>query len=118
MQLEQQLKRAERNEKLVARIVIAALVISVAAFIPTAAKLFGGADPYDDDATILSVGLGLVYIPAAITFWVGLASYFSRFRAGTQRAKEKLMFESIRELRQEVQELRRIVDPPGDQRQE
>lgn len=114
MELELQLKRAERNERSVYWIVVCALIVGVAAGILLASHAVGSPDPGDMDATLLSVTLGVTYWIAAIVFFVGLASYYSRFQVATKGLKERLIFESIREIRQEVFELRKLIEDPKD----
>ena len=111
MELELRIQHAERNEKLAGYVVIAALVIALPTMFASGARWFGSPDPTDNGATVLSVAVAVIWYLATITFWLGLASYFSRFRPAVQRAKENLMIESIRELRQEIQELHQMIMP-------
>jgi hypothetical protein len=106
VKLEQQLSRAEWKEKVARRVIVAALLI---AMFLSGSRTFGSPDPGDKGANALSVAVGVIHIVSAITFWVGLASYFSRFVPGVKRARELLLEESIRELRHEVDELRKLV---------
>ena len=114
MELELQLQRAERNEKLAERVAMIAFVVGVAAIVPTATKVFGEPDPFNKDWTFLAMMVGLLYGLGMITFWLSVAMYLGRFRPAVKRAKERLLFESIRELRQEVQEIRRLMDETSD----
>jgi hypothetical protein len=113
MQLELQLKRAEWKVRLTGRIVVAALLISLATMLICGSRVLGSPDPGDRDANVLSVTVGVIYAVSAIVFWLGLASYFSRFQPGVKRTRELLLEESIRELRQEVSELRKLLTGPS-----
>lgn len=117
MQLEQQLKRAERNEKRVYWVVVGAAVIAGCGFLLKASNTLGGFDPWDQDATALSVTVGVVLAMALIIFWYGLLAYYGRFRLVTKDVKEKLIFESIRELQREVGELRKLMETSKDRQQ-
>lgn len=111
MELELQLSRAEWKEKLAGRVVLIALPVALVAMFLAGSRTFGSPDPSDDSANVLSVSIGVIHFVAAVTFWLGLASYFSRFRPAVRQARDRLLEESIRELRQEVQELRRQLAP-------
>ena len=50
----------------------------------------GGFDPWDKDATPLSIVLGVIFVISSILFWLLLVSYYSRFRPTTRRAEENL----------------------------
>jgi hypothetical protein len=115
MQLEQQLVRAEWREMTARRVVITALGIAIAVIPLIATRAFGGIDPWDDDATAVSVSLGVLYWLAVTVFLVGLASYYSRFRPGVREARDRLRDDSIQQLRHELAELRRQLsgDNPG-----
>lgn len=117
MQLEQQLQRAERNEQIVYWVVVVAVVIAGAAFLWIAARNARGVDPWDRDATVLSVAVGVVYAAAAITVMFGLAAYYGRLRPATRELKEKLVLESIREIRQELRELKQQISSTQDRQQ-
>lgn len=109
MQLELQLNQAERRERIVGRVVVAALVLSVTGMFVSGSQILGSADPTDKSATLLSVAVGGLHLAATVIFWVGLASYFSRFRPQVKRMQDQLLAESIRELRRDVGELRNLV---------
>jgi hypothetical protein len=110
MQLEHQLIQAESHKRLAKQVVIGALFVAAAVFPILASHVFGGADPYDKDATVFSITAGGIYIVACAVFFIGIASYCSRFMPRVRRAREELREESIRELRREVAELRQLVE--------
>jgi Ni,Fe-hydrogenase I cytochrome b subunit len=109
MQLEQQLVRAERNIEITKWVVVVALLLSVAGMFVAGSRVFGPADPWEQNATILSVSIGALHIIAVIVFWLGLASYVSRFAPRARKLRENLQNESIRELHREVAELRQML---------
>lgn len=110
MQLEQRLAQAESRERLVRRVTITAMILATGLFPVVASGVLGGADPWDKDATVLSVGLAVAYIAACVVSALGIAAYYSRFSPRVRHTREKLAEESIRELRREVSELRRLVE--------
>ena len=110
MQLEQQLVRAERNVQITKWVVVTALLLSVAGMFLAGSQVFGSADPWEKNATLLSVSIGALHITAVIVFWVGLASYVSRFTPRARKLREDLQNESIQELRREVAELRQMLE--------
>jgi hypothetical protein len=72
-------------------------------------QVVGSFDPWDDDATIVSVTLGAIYCVAGVVFWIALASYFSRFRPRTREVKDNLRDARMLELEREITELRREI---------
>jgi hypothetical protein len=117
MQLVHQLIRAESRKRLAKRVVVGALLVAVAILPIVASRVFGGADPYDKDATVLSITLGGIYFVACSVFLIGMASYYSRFMPRARHAREELRDESISELRREVAELRQVVEDKLTSRQ-
>jgi len=112
MQLEQRLARAEIIERRAKWIVIAAFFIAMALSFVGGSRVLGSFDPTDSNANALSVTLGVIFWIANITWMIGVASYYSRFRPGTRRARERLMENTLQELQQEVRELRARLDEP------
>lgn len=109
MQLQEKLRTAERREKLVYWIVAAALCIAAVTCYLAGARVFGSPDPGDlerGEATWFSVLIGVVYAVSLATFWLGLASYYSRFRPATRKIADNLRDESINELHEEIRLLR------------
>jgi hypothetical protein len=109
MRLEQRLIQAESRERMVKQFIVGALMTAFLAFLIAASRVFGSPDPFDDDATILSTIVGVIYVVAWIVFFVGAASYFSRFAPRARLAREELLQASIQELRNEVRELRELI---------
>jgi hypothetical protein len=121
MQLEQQLLRAQRRERVLTWVVTGAFLTAVVTMFLAGSRTFGSPDPFDKNATIISVTLGVIYVLAQAVFFIGMASYLSRFLPRIRRLREELRDatiresrEEIRELREEVGELRRLM---GEQRQ-
>lgn len=111
MQLEQQLSRAEWRERVAGRVIGGALIIALIGMFLSGSHTFGSPDPTEKDANILSVTVGAIHTVATIIFWLGLAAYFSRFRPRIKRLQDQILEESIRELREEVKELKKLVIP-------
>lgn len=110
MQLENQLLRAESHEQLVKRVVIGAILLAAMLLPVVASRVFGSPDPYDKNATVLSVTAGTVYAVACMVVFIGIASYYSRFTPRVRQAREKLRDELICELQREVANLRLCVE--------
>jgi hypothetical protein len=109
MKLENSLNRAERNEKLVGWIAGACFAVAVALMFVGGSRVLGSFDPWDRDATIISVTFGVIYCVASVVFWFALASYFSRFRPRTREAKDCIRDARMLELEREIHELRREI---------
>ncbi len=109
MKLENALTTAERRERLAGRVAGAAVVVAVVLFFVGGTKVVGGFDPWDKDATILSVTLGAIYGAAMIAWPVALAIGFSRFRPRVREIKEQIRDTSILALQGEIAELRRQI---------
>ncbi len=110
MQLEFQLARAESHERITKRVVLGALGVVAVAFLILASRGFRGADPFDKDATAFSIAAGVAYAVGWIVFFIGLASYVSRFLPRVRRVREDLRDETIQELRRDIAELRRLLE--------
>jgi hypothetical protein len=113
--LEDALNRAERNEKLVGRIAVICFVVAVALMFVGGSRVLGSFDPWDNNATVLSVTLGVIYCAAGVTFWFAIASYFSRFRPRTREAKDTIRDARVLELEHEINELRRQIEGTSNQ---
>ena len=109
MQLELKLTQARFRELLTFRVVVAALLTALVLLPVCGMRLFGSSDPGDQTANWLSVSLGAIQIAATATFWIGLASYYSRFRPAVRQLSEDVRDETIRELRDEVRTLQQQV---------
>lgn len=116
MQLEQRLKRAESRERLTKWVVVGAFLVAAAVFPILASRLFGSPDPYDKSATLLSVAVGVIYVVAWSVFFIGIASYYSRFLPRVRKAREELREGTVDELRREVAELRRLLEAMAQSR--
>ncbi len=109
MQLELKLNQARSRELLTFRVVVAALLTALVLLPVCGMRLFGSPDPGDQNANWLSVSLSAIQILATVTFWIGLASYYSRFRPAVRQLSEDVRDETIRELRDEVRTLQQQV---------
>ena len=117
MKLENALTTAERREKLTGRVAGVSLVVAFILLFAGGTKFFGSFDPWDKDATILSVTLGAMYWITILTGSVGLASYYSRFRPKIKEIKDRIQDTrllaiqcEISELRKQISEIRRADD--------
>jgi hypothetical protein len=108
--LEVALRAAEWRENWAGRVVAVACVVSFALMFVGGSKWLGDFDPWSKDATALSVTAAVVYLLATLTFFLGLASYYSRFRPGVRDAKERLRDAAILDLQRQVRELREQVE--------
>lgn len=106
------LARAGRRQQWAGRVVVASLVISLALMFVGGSGVIGDFDPYAKGATPLSIAAGVVYVLATGTFFVSLASYYSRFRPGVRAAEERARDLAILDLRRQLAEIRaRQPDP-------
>ncbi|MGE0607809.1 MAG: hypothetical protein AB7O62_12015 [Pirellulales bacterium] len=109
MKLESALTTAERRTKLVGLIAVFAFAISLILMFVGGSRLVGAFDPWSKDATPLSVALGTIYVLAAVTWPLALATYFSRFRPRVRDIKDQIRDAHILALRGEISELRQQV---------
>lgn len=109
MKLEESLDRAERNERIAGRIVVTGIVVSFVLMFVGGNQVVGSFDPWDDTATVLSVTLGVAFCVASVVAWIGLASYYSRFRPQTRAVKDNLRDARILELEHQIQLLRNEI---------
>ena len=110
MQLEQKLDRARLWERRTFWVVVVSLVLAFGLLPVSASKLFGPADPTETGANWLSVLIGVIQVGATIVFWLGLASYYSRFRPAVQRVSDQLRDQTMLEVLSELRDLRREVE--------
>ena len=95
---------------LVGRIAVICFVVAFALMFVGGSRILGSFDPWDSNATVLSVTLGVIYCAASVVFWVALASYFSRFRPRTREAKDTIRDARVLELEHEIKELRKQIE--------
>lgn len=110
MQLEQALTRTERREKLTLRVAFITGPLAFVLLIIGGSGVVGGFDPWDKDATPLSITLAVVYAVCAALFPLSIASYYSRYRPRIRDLQERLRDASIQSLRGEIAELRKQVE--------
>ncbi|MFO0821418.1 MAG: hypothetical protein U1A77_25975 [Pirellulales bacterium] len=84
------LDAARRSERIAYWICAVTGPISMVLMFVGGSRVVGSFDPWDKDATPWSMGLGVIYVASSIVFWVGLASFYSRFRPRTRAAEENL----------------------------
>ena len=119
--LEEALRAAERRERLAYRVVLGSCVVMLALMFLGGSRWLGAFDPWSKDATIMSVVAGVVYLFATVTFFLTLASYYSRFRPRVRDTKEQLRDLALLDLQRQLCELREQVrqssyrDIPGSE---
>src|SRR5262245_42111422 len=109
MKLENALTAAERREKLTTWIAGISFFVAIVLMFVGGSNAFGAFDPWDKDATLLSVTLGALYAIAMIAWPVALAVGFSRFRPRIREIKEQIRDTSILALQVEIAELRKQI---------
>ncbi len=108
--LEAALTAAERRVKAAGWVVVASCVLILTLVYLSAGNLLGDFDPWSEKASVGSVGAAVVYGLATVTFFLSLASYYSRFRPGVRDARERLRDESLLHLQRQIRELRELVE--------
>lgn len=123
--LEQELIAARKREKLAYWIAAVSGVLSVTLMFVGGSRIIGSFDPSSQDANVLSIAAGIIYVLATVVFLVCVASYYSRFRPGTREARERLRDMSIIDLQRQISEVRRQMGatassgkPRGDKPQD
>lgn len=111
MNLKLALTRAERWERTTFHVCWVALALTCILMFVGGTEVVGAFDPYSDNANPLSIGLGVVFVIANITWLLALASHYSRFGPRIRRVKQEIMATQIEQLRHEVERLR---GPKGD----
>ena len=106
MKLELALTRAERFERTTYHVCWVSLTLACVLTFVGGTQVAGSFDPSQDNATPLSIGLGIVYVLANITWPLALASYYSRFRPKIRTMKHELLASQLDQLQQEVEKLR------------
>lgn len=105
MNLEEQLNRLEIREKHVLSACKILLVITFILMFVGGSEVLGGFDPWNENANILSVTLGLLYLICAVSCPMLAAYYFSNLRPTTRRTRDDLLHYSIKELSLTVEQL-------------
>ena len=113
MNLESALDRAERNERLIYHACWISMLIAAALMFVGGSRILGSFDPWDDRANPFSIALGVVYVLASVIAALTFASYYSRMRPTSRRAKEELRDAELAELRREIADLRGDRDQKG-----
>jgi hypothetical protein len=109
MKLENALTTAERREKLAVRVAGTSFVVAIVLMFAGGAKVFGSFDPWDKDATIVSVTLGVIFAVVSVAWPIALAVGFSRFRPRIREIKEQIRDTSLLALQCEIAELRKQI---------
>jgi hypothetical protein len=110
MNLERTLVTAERRERITTYIAGISFTVGVALMFVGGTRLVGDFDPWSNEATPLSIGVGLVYVLACMTFPLALAIGLSRYRRRVHTLKDQLRDTLLLDLRREVRELREQVE--------
>ncbi|MGQ0637339.1 MAG: hypothetical protein ACT4QC_22250 [Planctomycetaceae bacterium] len=116
MKLENALASAERREKLTERIAVIAFVAAFILMFVGGTRVFGSFDPFEKEATIVSMMLGVVYVIANVVWPISLAVYFSRFRPRVREIKDQIRDTNILALQCEIDALRKQIaamSPPA-----
>jgi len=108
--LEAALTAAERRVKVAGWVVVTSCVLVLALTFLGASKLLGDFDPWSKESTAWSVAAGVAYWLATATFFLSLASYYSRFRLGVKDARERLRDAALLDLQKQIRELRELVE--------
>lgn len=108
-QLAGAISTARWRERIAYRVCAISGVIAFTLMFVGGSGVLGSFDPASRDATVLSVGLGVIYVICMVTFCVLLASYYSRFRPGTRQAREDLRDWQLAQLESHVSALAKQV---------
>ncbi len=109
MKLENALNTAERREKLAGHVVWMSFLVGLVLMFVGGTKVFGSFDPWDKDATVFSVTLGVIYGLAMVAWPLALAIGFSRFRPRVREIKEQIRDTHVLALQCEIAELRKQI---------
>lgn len=107
--LQQAIAKYEWRKQLVGRVAVVAMVVALGLMFVGGSQVVGSFDPTDDRATPLSIALATLYVIAAITAPLAIASYYSRLGPRLREAKERLRDETLHELQHEIAKLRQEV---------
>ena len=110
MNLESALVTAERRERITTYVAGISFIVGVALMFVGGTRIVGDFDPWSKEATPLSIGVGIVYVLACVTFPLALAIGFSRYRRRVHTLKDQLRDTLLLDLRREVRELREQVE--------
>lgn len=110
MNLELALNRAERFERITFHVFWVTFLLSWCLAFVGGTQVVGGFDPYNQNATPLSITLGVVYVITCIAWPLSLASLYSRFRPRIREIKEEIRESKIDQLQREVEQLRDKLD--------
>lgn len=109
VRLAQSIESAKRRERIAFWVCAVSGVIGFSLMFVGGTRVVGSFDPWSDDATMISIILGAVYLTSTIVFWVLLASYYSRFRPRTRQAREDLRDLQLLRLESQVATLQQHV---------
>jgi len=88
MNLDLELNRTERRERMTFHICWVSLLLAWGLSLLGGLRVIGSFDPYDKTATALSIATGAAYVLACIVFPLSLAALYSRFRPRLQRIQQ------------------------------
>ena len=109
--LERALAGAERRERVVFLVCSASCVAMVTLMFVGGTGVLGEFDPWSKGATAWSVAAAVAYVLSTAVFFLSIASYYSRFRPRSKRAREQLREASILELQGQLREMRNQIGP-------
>jgi hypothetical protein len=104
--LENAVRASERWAKWTGRVVAASCIIGFMLMFAGGSKVFGDFDPWSQNATPVSVALGLIFALAIVVFLLSAMAYFWWFQPGVLGVKGRLRDANILDLRRQLRELR------------
>lgn len=107
--LTETLEKAERGKRVSLQVAVYGYLLSFVLMFVGGDRVFGAFDPFDNEANLLSVCLGGIYVLSLVAAPVAIASYFSRFRPRSRQAQDQIVGLQLLRLQQEIRELREYV---------
>lgn len=114
MNLNVALDRVERNEKILYHVCWVSFLLAMILMFVGGSGIAGSFDPTSDQATPVSISLGVVYLLASVTWPLAAASLYSRIRPKIRRIRDEIRDANILELRRELKELREQLEKRGE----
>ncbi|MBI1311076.1 hypothetical protein GC176_07185 [bacterium] len=109
MKLESALDQLERREQFILKLCKLFVVITIALMILGGSEVLGGFDPWNANANILSITLGIIYVIFAVSTAMLAAYYFSNLRPTTRQTRDTLFQHSLSEMAQALDAIREEV---------
>jgi hypothetical protein len=109
--LDSALRASERWAKWTGRVVAASCIIGFVLMFAGGSKVLGDFDPWSQNATPVSVALGLVFALTIVVFLLSSTTYFWWLQPGVQGVKGRLRDANILDLQRQLSELRQRAEP-------